>query len=67
MEDWNQWISMEHKNLKVHKATESYKNPETEITINKSQKNKGQTKDLSRKRHLSGLHNNNSDLKKELI
>ena len=44
-----------------------YKNPETEVTINKSWGSKGQIKDLSKKRHLNGLHNSNNDLKKKLV
>jgi hypothetical protein len=32
-----------------------------------NQESRGQTKDLSRKRHLSGLYNRISGLKKELI
>jgi len=35
--------------------------------MDKSQRSKGQTKDFSRKRHLSNLHNNNNGSKKELI
>jgi len=44
-----------------------YGNPEIEVIIDKSQESKGQTKDFSKKRHLSELHNSNSGLKKELV
>jgi len=49
------------------KAEISYKNPRTEVIIDRNCRNKSQTIDLSKRRHLSGLHNNNSDSKKELI
>jgi len=48
-------------------AKTGHGNPETEVIMDKSQRSKGQTKDLSKRRHLSGLHNSNSGLKKELI
>ena len=51
----------------MHKTTESHKNPEIEVIMNKSQRSKGQTKNFNRRRHLSRLHNNNSGLKKELV
>jgi len=48
-------------------AKTGYGNLRTKVSINKSQRNKGQTKDLSKKRCLNELHNNSSGLKMELI
>jgi len=48
-------------------ATTGLRNLEVKVPIDKSQRSRGQTKDFSRKRHLSRLHNNNSGLKMELI
>jgi len=47
-------------------AETSHKNPRTKVIINENHRSKGQTKDLSRRKHLSGLHNNNSGSKKKL-
>ena len=58
---------MVQERLRRVTAKIGYKNPETEIMIDKSQKSKGQTIDLSKRKYLSGLHNNNSGLRKELI
>jgi len=48
-------------------ATIGLGNPEVKILIDKSQESKGQTKDSSREKHLSELHNNNSDSEIELV
>jgi len=48
-------------------AKTSYENPKTEVIMSGNRRNKGQTKDFSKGRHLSKLHNNNSGLKKELV
>jgi len=44
-----------------------YRNSGTEVIMDKNQRSKGQTKDFSRKKCLSELHNSNSGLKKELV
>ena len=42
----------------------NYRRPETKRGFkDKKPKSKGQTKDLKRKRHLSGLYSNNNSLK----
>jgi len=51
----------------MYKAIESLKNLKVKIPINRSLRSKDQTIDSSRERHLSGLHNSNSDLKMELV
>jgi len=48
-------------------AETSHENPETEVMIDENHRSKGQTIDLSKRRHLSGLYNSNSGLKKELV
>jgi len=45
----------------------SHKNPKTEVIINKNCRSEGQIMDFSKRRCLSKLHNNNSDLRKELV
>jgi len=45
----------------------NYKNPKTKVIINKNCRSKGQTMDFNKRKHLSRLHNSNSDLKKELV
>jgi len=44
-----------------------HRNLKTKVIMDKSQRSKGQTKDFSKKRCLSKLHNSNSGLKKELV
>jgi len=48
-------------------ATIGLGNLEVKIPMNRSQRSRGQTKDFSRERHLSRLHNSNSSSKMELI
>jgi len=45
----------------------SYRNPETKVIMDKNRRSIGQTKNLSKKRCLNGLHSNNSGLKRELV
>jgi len=45
----------------------SYGNPKTEVMIDKNCRNRSQTIDFSKKRHLSRLHNSNSNSKNELV
>jgi len=67
MEVWNQWILAVHKNLNMQMAIIGFRNLEVKILIDRSQRSRGQTKDFSRERHLSGLYNNSSGSKMELI
>jgi len=67
MEVWNQWILVVHKNFDMQMATIGLKNLEVKIPMDRSQKSKGQTKNSSKERHLSGLYNNNSGSEMELI
>ena len=55
------------KKLRREATKTSYKNPKTEIIIDRNCRNKGQTIDFNKRRCLSELHNNNSNLKKEFI
>jgi len=48
-------------------TTKGFRNPEVKVPMDKSLRNRSQTIDSSSKRHLSRLHNNNSNLKMELI
>jgi len=67
MENQNQWTLVVQRKPRRVKTETSYKNPETEVIINKNHRRKDQTKDLSKKRHLSRLHNSNNDLKREFV
>ena len=58
---------MVQKKSKRETVEISHKNPKVKIIINENHRSTGQTKNLSRKRHLSGFHNNSSGLKKELV
>jgi len=49
------------------KVETSYGNPKTKVIMDSNCKNKGQTMNFSKKRCLSGLHNSNSGLKRELV
>ena len=54
------------KNLRSE-IIKSYRNLKTKVLIIKNIGSRGQTKDLSKGRRLSGLYNKKSDLRKELI
>jgi len=67
MEVQNQWILTVHKNLNMQMATTGHGNLKVKVPVDRSQRSKSQTMDSSKERHLSGLHNNNSGLKMELV
>jgi len=48
-------------------ATIGLGNLEVKVPVDKSQRNRSQTKDFSREKHLSELHNSNNDSEMELI
>ena len=51
----------------MYKATENYKKLKIKIPVDKSLKNKSQTKNSNNKRHLNGLHNKRSSLKIKFV
>ena len=67
MEVWSQWILVVCKNLNVQAAITGLGNLEVKISIDKSQRSRGQIIDSNKERYLSGLHNNNSGLEMELV
>jgi len=50
----------------VHKAIKGHGNLEVKVPVDNSLGSRSQTMDSSSKRHLSGLHNNNSNSKMEM-